>query len=99
MARDILSELEKLVGTLVSEANAPADLEAGGPDFGDRLKAVDAATRFLIVKNKLVPPDKAKSMFEGMRDDLLNGTPSSRTSAAPKGKNGRAVSAHAGDDL
>ena len=99
MAKDILTELEKLVGTLVSEANTPGNPEEGGPDFSDRLKAVDAATRFLIVKNKLVPPDKAKSMFEGMRDDLLSGTPSSRAGAPAKGKSRRpGVAAPASDD-
>ena len=97
MARDLLTDLERLVGKLVSEANGAEHGETG-PDYTDRLKAVDAATRFLIVKNKLVPPEKAKSMFEGMRDELLSGTPSGRSGSPPKGKNGRAVPADAGDN-
>ena len=82
----LLDETETLLAALVREANLPGDAEAGGPDFSDRLKVVDAVSRFLVVKHKLAPPEKAKSMFEGMLNDLHSGPPSGRASAPSKGK-------------
>ena len=94
----ILTETEKLLTQLVSEANTPTAVEDGGPDFSDRLKVVDAVSRFLVVKHKLVPPDKANSEFEEMMSGLYSGESSSRTGTAPKGGKGHRVPAVVGDD-
>ena len=88
----LLAEAETLLASLLREANetkADAIPEEGKPpplDFRERLMAVDAATRFLIVKNKLAPPEKEKSGFEEMMSDLHSGTPGSRARTPAKGK-------------
>jgi hypothetical protein len=90
---DLLDETEVLLKALVKEANLAASPDDGGPDFADRLKVVDAVSKFLVVKNKLVPPEKGKSIFEELQDDLHGGKTGSRAGTAPKGK-GRNGTAH-----
>ena len=98
---DLLSETETLLKTLVEEANQQSSGDGGGPDFAERLKVVDVVAKFLIVKNRLVPPQKAMSIFEEMQNGLYGGETGSRAGAAakPKGRNGAAVLADAGDDI
>ena len=99
---NLLDDTEVLLSALVKEANAGASPDDGGPDFADRLKVVDAVSKFLVVKNKLVPPEKGVSMFEELQNDLHGGKTGGRAGTAPKGKgrNGSAyVAAGADDDI
>ena len=98
---DLLGETETLLKTLVEEANNRPPGDEGGPDFSERLKVVDVVAKFLIVKNRLVPPTKAKSIFEEMQDGLYGGETGSRAGSAakPKGRNGAAVLADPADDI
>lgn len=89
---DLLGKTETLLNTLVDEASMPADPEGGGPDFAERLKVVEAVTKFAIVRNKLMPPAKEKSMFEGLLHELHGGTTGSEP-AATKGKPGKGKAA------
>ena len=91
---DLLGKTEMLLNTLVDEASLPADPEGSGPDFAERLKVVEAVTKFAIVRNKLLPPEKAKSKFEELLHDLHGGTTGSEP-AATKGKPGKGKAATA----
>ena len=92
---DLLGKTEMLLNTLVDEASLPPDPDSGtGPDFAERLKVVEAVTKFAIVRNKLMPPAKEKSLFEGLLHDLHGGTTGSDAPAG-KGKSGKGKAATA----
>ena len=55
--KSLMDETESLIMKLVKDAKVP------GTDIPDRVKAADAALRFLLIQNKL-DPESEESEFE-----------------------------------
>ena len=88
---DLMDETELLIIDLVKDAKKERVLEDGSTqklDILDRVRAADAALRFMAMKDKIGPKEEEESAFERSLKELHNVSDNERGGSASKAKDG-----------
>jgi hypothetical protein len=90
----LMDETELLIIDIVKDAKKPRVLEDGSeqmPDTLDRVRAADAALRFMALKHKIAPEeDTTESAFERQLKEFHGEPDNERGGSASSAKGGRA---------